>query len=743
MKIFKNKNSAFTLMEISLVILILSVLIMLTLPIINKQLEKSNEYSYFLAYKTVEKLGSQIVAFGDAREDTALNNTIEYPILAEANTNKDSREKIYQSFVKKISNALTPKVYATPSEITSWSEYEYNIAKLCMHYGGETNYPPDKVLLGNDGTTSTYLNYETLISNWNSISTASTAREKNPCYALYGDINNITEVTVDRNLIIRRFTGQNSYSSDIAYDMWNSTPESFCTSLRSNTTDTEYKKVSPTISSISGSSVNKDNVPYYICVLKTKEASVSLINSTRSALITTPTRDFDCTTNGFTNTTYNSSTGRCECMSGYTPSLNNNNICCPTPTTNNYAYSYQDNSTYSCVTRNCKLDRYNEITHTCCPLHSKYSLSSQKCICDDGYKMNASNVCQLSYDCQPGTHLNSAGICVTNAPISKAKRFCELIADNFNVQNANCNTFSQVDDVNVNTTLFNNVTVNNNFMSINTQGKEHVFRDTSGEMEPNIVFSNGLKLWILGDKQASIAGLSYNPTGYENSTNVCKKLNLDSESTCGNSNGRYFCKPENQCFEIKRTYNNNPASALKDARNCCSTLNLFDIINSYAARGYLKDARTYAINGFTIFVDIDGDKGDGTLWVDVFPFFVSANGKVYPAYPLDAPKNSPSKYIGGNSTALTADVYYYEQDDDARKRIVAYSSIPYARAACFARDISAYTPYCLNLGTAIRGYDETRTMDEYINSDGNRGIPENPCFTHRCFIHVKNKLRFL
>ena len=743
MKKFNLKCSAFTLMEISLVILILSFLIILTLPIINKQLEKSNEYSYFLAYKTVEKLGSQIVAFGDAREDTALNKTTEYPTIAQINQNNNVKKNIYKLWANKISDIITPKVQATPTEITSWSEYEYNIAKLCMHYGGEESYPPDKVLLSNDGVNSTYLNYQTLISNWTTISTASNAREKNPCYALYGDTTNTTEVTVDKNLIVRRFTGRNSYSSDIAYDMWNSTPENFCASLKNNLIDTEYKKVNPTISSVSGSTVNKDIVPYYICVLKTKDAPVSVVNSTRSFAITTPARTFSCTTNGFTNATYNSSTGRCECISGYTPSLNNNNVCCPTPTTNNYSYSYQNDNSYSCITRNCKLDRYNETTHNCCPLHSKYSLSSQKCICDDGYKMNSSNVCQLAYDCQPGTHLNSAGICVTNSPISKAKRFCELIADNFNVNSSNCNTFSQVDNVNINQTLFNNVTVNDNFLSINTQGKEHVFRNTTGDMNPNIVFSNGLKLWILGDKQASIAGLSYNPTGYDRTTNICRKLNINTEDSCGNTNSRYFCKPENQCFEIKRTYNNNPASALKDSRNCCSTLDLSDIINSYAARGYLKDARTYAVNGFTIFVDIDGDKGDGTLWMDVFPFFVSANGKVYPAYPLDAPKNSSSKYIGGNSTALTADVYYYDQEDGARKRIVAYSSIPYARAACFARDISAYTPYCLNLGTAVRGYDETRTMDEYINSDGHRGLPENPCFTHRCFIHVKNKLRFL
>ena len=54
-----NKKSGFTLMEIALAVLIVAILAMLTVPMVQRQLSKSDEYAYYTAYKTIEKLGEE------------------------------------------------------------------------------------------------------------------------------------------------------------------------------------------------------------------------------------------------------------------------------------------------------------------------------------------------------------------------------------------------------------------------------------------------------------------------------------------------------------------------------------------------------------------------------------------------------------------------------------------------------------------------------------------------------------
>ena len=125
------------------------------------------------------------------------------------------------------------------------------------------------------------------------------------------------------------------------------------------------------------------------------------------------------------------------------------------------------------------------------------------------------------------------------------------------------------------------------------------------------------------------------------------------------------------------------------------------------------------------------------MWKDVFPFYVSSNGLVYAGYPLNASKADISLYQGGNSSALSSDVYYFDIVDGVRRKQVIYSSIPYARAQCFALQVSAFTPYCQNLGTKFKGGQKYDKIDKYIYSN------DNPCWKHRCYVHVKNKIKFL
>ena len=152
----------------------------------------------------------------------------------------------------------------------------------------------------------------------------------------------------------------------------------------------------------------------------------------------------------------------------------------------------------------------------------------------------------------------------------------------------------------------------------------------------------------------------------------------------------------------------------------------------------------YTGNDYKVMGTKDNDEmgGGGTLWKDVFPFYISSNGNVYPAYPLNAAKadadnstDSSSLFQGGNSSALSADVFYYDVIDGKRRKINVYPSIPYARALCLSIEVSAFTPYCQNLGSKFR--DSHTPIDNFIYSN------DNPCYNHRCFVKLKNKIKFL
>ena len=64
---YKNniKKLAFTLSEIVIALAIVCILTIVTLPIINKQLDKTDEYAYYIEFKSFEKMASQIVIMGE------------------------------------------------------------------------------------------------------------------------------------------------------------------------------------------------------------------------------------------------------------------------------------------------------------------------------------------------------------------------------------------------------------------------------------------------------------------------------------------------------------------------------------------------------------------------------------------------------------------------------------------------------------------------------------------------------
>ncbi len=426
----------------------------------------------------------------------------------------------------------------------------------------------------------------------------------------------------------------------------------------------------------------------------------------------------------------------CQCRAGYDVSENNDKVCCQTPNKN--SIKMFASSSNSCV--QCEDADFNTRLNRCCTKYSKFN--GTNCQCINGYRAksvdanNEPTQCEVA-SCVGGSHLETDEFgntsCVANSPITKANDLCKSIDYYWNTRSASCN---------FTTTGSNNLAVNNavyeaakgsNGRYLSVASREGTFNSIT----PNIEMANGLRLWILGDKTASIPGLSYNPSSITTNTqNMCVDLNKNTKQSCDAAGG-YFCSSENHCFKL----DNVGMASMGDARNCCASTDLTTL--AYAdPTNYEKDNRAFAISGFTVFVDINGTKGSGTLWEDVFPFFVGANGTVYPGYPLDGVKAKDtagtSLYIAGNGVQdLAVDVFYYETHGKYRQKIMAYPNVSYARGACFAKKVKAYTPYCQNLGLKSRGSGENSAdIKGEINSN------TNPCNSRFCQLSVRKKVRF-
>lgn len=768
-------------MEILIAIFIVAILAMVTVPIINKQMEKSEEYSYYLAYRTVEKMAGQIVALGDPDEVAMnLNDTKiaakKEPLgekmarLVNLNGIKIYLASIQQRFVHTetyILKHFMPKTIAASidieSEISNWNSDDYDYLwlayKVCK---GANDIPKTSEIIENeDGTTTQKITYYKK-------SDFDDCKGYTEAGVDIGKHDNLLESILSSEVFdsltssAKQAFAENAVSAMLATD--EPSAKAFCEGFYRNASWGK-KEVNGTEMDISVSysaddsddssdeddeddEEISDGYENYV----TTPMSAIPGECTTKGVYTIDYADEDpnqnvsarpefqanwCTLNGYINMTNTGApdTISCECMSGYVPSYNNEKACfLPCDDKDEAPYSNNSGARVCCSTD------YDTEHQKCCPKNSTYSETEKKCKCISLYK-EVGGSCVLD-KCPPGS-TKKDDVCVVNPPIIKAENFCKQITKHWNISDSHCNGFSTSNDTKNYADVYNAAMGRNNGKYLSIDSQKSAFKN----IVPNIIFSNGLKMWILGDKAASIPGLSYYPNPYASnpvtaSQNMCRRIeNIHTAIGCYNSGG-YFCKSENVCL----TMDDNSKSALRDARNCCGALDMSDVQLAAASAGkdWKEDPSAYAVGGFTIFVDINGDKGDGTLWDDVYPFFIGANGTVYPAYPLDAPKGenvASSLYLGGNSEKqLPTDVYYYNSTEDSRERKIAFAGVSYARAVCSARKLSKFTPYCMNLGEKFNGGTTDLKGSSYIKDD-NSATSKNPCDKYNCFVSVRQKLK--
>lgn len=856
-----NKKSGFTLMEIALAVLIVAILAMLTVPMVQRQLSKSDEYAYYTAYKTIEKLGGQVVARGDSFEnpDITLEN---FQKLEKVNKFKIAFNKFNQKarlFIALTTNKLVyseaflfnhlfPNTFAASSE-TAFEDENYNALAMYLQYcSGKQVYDmtgaqdyiyqecdgagyncqnkkkcdsknsnccntayvniddtpscnaswkfqqrynkttkiktkticekkedgtkvdpkcEEKVVetsnteegltscspssTGNTTVTCTKANSEKVQRVGHLVSRADAKKAIEETLAEGGNITNcnpeegkylsqaekvaivkglLAASTCSPEVVSNNYETGESVNSDydtasmISYLENGYSGSSFCsTFVKRYCTTTDDMGNTYSVSYSGGCNINKST-------------PTSDNTSFTPSTWTRPTPTNICTSSyGYYNmhNTGGQYSVICECLSGYLVSENNDKVCCQQPAdSDKKSYATSSGTCIDCTTD------FNSVTNRCCPKYSTFNGTS--CECANGYEMQnpgtTGEYCKQT-TCFGASHMED-GVCVTNPPILSAQNLCRSIQKYWNTTSASCNSFTG--DYGVNQSVYNAAMGNDGktFMSIAAKG------GSFGNVTPNIVLSNGMKLWILSNKAGSIPGLSYNPTNISETQNVCKDLKKTTKAACSLAGGT-FCKAESNCF----TMDNESLKKMGDARNCCASP---DMISLAENANFEKDNRSFAINGFTIFVDINGDKGSSTLWEDVFPFFASANGQVYPGYPLDGYKANDEKgknsglYLAANSsTYLPVDVYYYASNSSgkSRRKIVAYSGVSYARGACYAKMINKYTPYCMNLG------DKFVDGKKYSSSEDSAKLPSrisdadnNPCNDHKCFVGVRKKLRF-
>ena len=108
--------------------------------------------------------------------------------------------------------------------------------------------------------------------------------------------------------------------------------------------------------------------------------------------------------------------------------------------------------------------------------------------------------------------------------------------------------------------------------------------------------------------------------------------------------------------------------------------------------------------GYTVYVDIDGSKGDSQLWSDVYPFYITLSGKIIPAY-----DTSNSNSSGGDSVRhLQVSVENENYASGKRSTKWLAKSVPFKEGACIAGYVGDATPYCKN-GTSFTKASECTT----------------------------------
>lgn len=131
---------------------------------------------------------------------------------------------------------------------------------------------------------------------------------------------------------------------------------------------------------------------------------------------------------------------------------------------------------------------------------------------------------------------------------------------------------------------------------------------------------------------------------------------------------------------------------------------LIDALDGNTQGGSYEGVPNTNSYGYTVYVDIDGAKGDSQLWSDVYPFYLTLSGKIIPAYD----KANPGVSGGDSSRHLQVSVQYEDYSSGNRHIKWLSKSVSFKEGACQSGYVGQDTKYCKN-NEAVSMLDDCST----------------------------------
>lgn len=267
--------------------------------------------------------------------------------------------------------------------------------------------------------------------------------------------------------------------------------------------------------------------------------------------------------------------------------------------------------------------------------------------CPDGYALDSSCNCQCNRTCPSGQHLNSSCQCVVDCPsdLTLCKR---------------CDTETGV--------ISQNPDINRTCTDETYEWNEDQCKCVQS---PRTLPRKGENFCKLFERHSNIMGNTDVCSGSVVSDGTIDFTGKKADITLGN--GIRFYNMHRDATEIDVLAGNIQGGAYEGVPNT----------NSY---------------GYTVYVDIDGAKGDSQLWSDVYPFYITLSGKIIPAYDKANPGVS-----GGDSTHhLQVSVQYEDYSSGKRRMKWLSKSTSFKEGACLSGYIGDATPYCKDSGAVTK-----------------------------------------
>lgn len=192
------------------------------------------------------------------------------------------------------------------------------------------------------------------------------------------------------------------------------------------------------------------------------------------------------------------------------------------------------------------------------------------------------------------------------------------------------------------------------------------------------------------------------PPCAEPSTSLCEKYSMMYSATKG------ACvvpvSATNLCEKIKSDYNISTSSCATTAsqmrsntasgfKNVTPHIKLSNGLNIYIASDLVKiDLVADAVDvrdrvGYLLYVDVNGNKGKGILYQDVYPFYIMITGKVLPVY-------NPAGVGGANNVEnLAGNIIYDDYSTGNRVVKASQTNVNYQTGVCATRYIQSAN-YC-------------------------------------------------